>query len=637
MRRLKLYILLFGIALALPLGYLVLSTLEGLEREEEAEMRYFAEALFDDMEEELALFVRREERRPIDAYGVFFGSNGEGGKDFAGTPFILGYLQNNPDGSFLGLTAVRESESQAVHLEALREVNERFNAMRRGMPPRPGMPPGERRPFPFPPLSEAELPPMPEEPPGVGKLPSKNMANKYLAERAQKLQARLGKSQRRVERVTPEQLESMAKVLEREQGAGLPPMPDDPPQHRPEFPPLPELKGQTLQAEVDPMQSLYLGDSLVYLFRRIVIGNRVYRQGPVLEVRPFLEYLLREYFQGQPMARFARLELSVIQQGRVLASEQAGVQVREGGAMLRRAFARPFSFLQATLSWDAVPRSQGRSTLAWVVILLAVVVLAGLFTIYQSARVVMDLSERRAGFVSSVTHELKTPLTNIRLYVDMLEQGMANDPERRERYFKILVSETERLSRLIQNVLEFSKLERKQRNLNLAVGDLGEVATEARLVMEEALRQEGFLVRVEQQEPAAAVFDREVMLQVLMNLVENSVKFGKGSPKKEIIIRVSSKGQDSSRISVSDTGPGIERHALKKVFDDFYRVDNSLTRGTQGTGIGLALVRRFVEAMGGEVKVANNDGPGCTFTITLPATRHDPEPSTMQGETMARA
>ena len=112
-------------------------------------------------------------------------------------------------------------------------------------------------------------------------------------------------------------------------------------------------------------------------------------------------------------------------------------------------------------------------------------------------------------------------------------------------------------------------------------------------------------------------YDREAMIQVLINLIDNSMKFGKSSPTREISLRVWAE-DDSVKISVSDTGPGIPRHSLKKIFDDFYRVDDDLTRTTGGTGIGLALVKKLITAMAGSVNATNNDGPGCTITISLP-------------------
>ena len=251
------------------------------------------------------------------------------------------------------------------------------------------------------------------------------------------------------------------------------------------------------------------------------------------------------------------------------------------------------------------------------VIVLAVVLLIGFFAIYQSARTIVDLSERRSQFVSSVTHELKTPLTNIRMYIEMLEQGIARDHEKEQEYFRIIDSESARLSRLINNVLDLSKLEKKQRQIDLKTGTFEDVIHEVEEVMQEKFRQEGFTLKVGQKKIQPFQYDREVMIQVLINLIENSMKFGKTSTKKEITIRLGRDG-DWMKIYVSDLGPGIPHQALKKVFDEFYRVDSRLTRTTRGTGIGLALVKKFVNLMGGTVTAANNDGAGCTITISLP-------------------
>ena len=167
-------------------------------------------------------------------------------------------------------------------------------------------------------------------------------------------------------------------------------------------------------------------------------------------------------------------------------------------------------------------------------------------------------------------------------------------------------------------MLEFSKLEKKQRHVDLQEGTFEEVVEEVNDVMREKLRQEGFTLKSELDEIRPFRYDREVMVQILINLIENSMKFGKASSLREITLVVRSE-EDSTKISVSDTGPGIPRHALNKVFDDFYRVDSSLTRTTRGTGIGLALVKRFIRAMGGSVTASNNEGPGCTITISLPS------------------
>jgi signal transduction histidine kinase len=273
----------------------------------------------------------------------------------------------------------------------------------------------------------------------------------------------------------------------------------------------------------------------------------------------------------------------------------------------------------------SLPPSPARQTLTLALAILGVVMVAGLVTIYHSARTVLDLSERRSQFVSAVTHELKTPLTNIRMYIEMLDQGIAATPEREQEYLGILASESARLSGLINNVLELSRLEKRTRRFDLKDGDLSDVLADVQSVMAESLAREGFDLTIRTGRLPVFAYDREVLVQVLINLMENSIKFGRHLPEKHIVIAADAV-DGWVRLTVSDTGPGIPKRSLKQVFDDFYRVDNDLTRTTGGTGLGLALVKKFIVAMGGRVQAENNDGPGCTITCrpSLPVliTRH---------------
>jgi signal transduction histidine kinase len=375
---------------------------------------------------------------------------------------------------------------------------------------------------------------------------------------------------------------------------------------------------ESFQVEVAPLQSVFIGNDQIYVFRRIMINQEIYRQGFILTAPKFLDHLAQNHFIAQPMADFTHLRLRVLDQGREISRVEAGVSARAPKFMLERTFPSPFAFLNASISSDEIPRSAGRNTLMIMMGVLAAIFLIGLFAIYQSARTVVDLSERRSQFVSSVTHELKTPLTNIRMYIEMLAQGIATDTEREQEYFQIIDSEGSRLSRLINNVLDLAKLEKKQRSLNLSQGTFQEVVEEVETVMQEKLRQEGFTLKIMQEDIRPFNYDREAMIQVLINLIENSIKFGQSAASKEITIRTYQDG-NWAKIAVSDRGPGIPRQALKKVFDDFYRVDNSLTRKTRGTGIGLALVKKFIRLMGGRVSAENNPGAGCTIIISLPS------------------
>ncbi|MDM8538160.1 HAMP domain-containing sensor histidine kinase, partial [Desulfobacterales bacterium HSG17] len=303
--------------------------------------------------------------------------------------------------------------------------------------------------------------------------------------------------------------------------------------------------------------------------------------------------------------------------GVITGQTNAGTWAKKPGFTLDRTFPRPFSFLQATLTCEKIPQSAGRQTLNLMITGLAGIMLLGLFSIYRSAMTIAELSERKSKFVSSVTHELKTPLTNIRMYIEMLEQGIAGTPDREQEYFRILGSESSRLSRLINNILEFSKLEKKKLFLNMKKGSFEEVVREVRDVMGQNIFNSGFKLNVEPFKIQSFSYDRELMIQVLINLLENSMKFGKDSKQKEISIKVSVR-EKWIKISISDTGPGIPQKALKKVFEDFYRVESALIQNTRGTGIGLAFVKKVIAAMGGRVTAANNRGHGCTISIILP-------------------
>ena len=144
-----------------------------------------------------------------------------------------------------------------------------------------------------------------------------------------------------------------------------------------------------------------------------------------------------------------------------------------------------------------------------------------------------------------------------------------------------------------------------------------EVFDEIETVMGEKIRQAGFSLTFDNQCRGPFNYDPEIVMLILTNLIENSLKFGSSQPVKKIIVK-SWQEEASSLIAVTDTGPGIPRKALKKIFKDFYRVEEALTQTTRGTGIGLALVRKFTHLMKGTVCARNNDGPGCTITISLP-------------------
>ena len=616
MKSLRRLILIFAIGLALPLGYLVVQSFRSLEAEEAATLSFFAETLFDEMQESAAGLIRREEARPIDAY------TDPASSPISGQPseeFIRGYFQNNPDGSFQtphGTVSTSSWES-ARRLSELEEANRVFNRKRAEATDRIGDATRDEK------LKDQT-----------------GFAGRYLdLSRSQRPKSYLGEKDRRLETVTPGQASSLTKSEKKQAEAPPPAVASGTERERRIEKAQPSISQESAanavsaaaapamrlgsddseryQAEVAPFQSVFLDDGRVFTFRRIMIDGRLYRQGFVLDLDVLLADLIRNHFSGQPMARFARLRLGAVDQGRAVRELEVGVTAERPRVVLSRAFPPPFAFLRATLSCETIPSSAGRSALNLALSVLAGVIFIGLFAIYHSTQKVVDFSERQARFVSSVTHELKTPLTNIRLYIEMLEQGLAADAEKEQAYFRILQSEGARLSRLITNVLDLSKLEKKHRRPDLQTGTFDDVLQEIEKLMAEPILKAGFVLRFENRLPQPFRYDREIMVQVLINLIENSVKFGASAEVKAITVRLRKEGK-WVRIEVVDTGPGIPKRDFKNIFKDFYRAENALTSTAGGTGIGLALVRRFVGLLGGRVSAFNNSGAGCTIAIELP-------------------
>ena len=633
MKRLKFLILFFCLAVSIPLTFVVWQTYQSLAQEELAQLRFFSEGLFDEMEKELAQLVQREEVRAVDEYHFTLADDkGNIRKSPLAQPpdenYIIGYLQNNPDGSFqspLVKDMGRVPPEKRGTVSRLKEANTIFNDKKFALPAKPVAP-------------EPKVSQSPKF--GTQKRAKARFADRYISkQQTPAKKSYLGSQSIRKEEISQRQALNISKedsslyrpdtawqesatapgIAAVEQTRGAEMAEDILEKEKSDTPTgSPGPKGAaSFQVEVAPLQSVLITPGRYFIFRRIAINNQIYRQGFVLEAAPFLRHLAATHFDTQPMAEFTGLRLQVLENGVKQDTVTSGMMASTSDVITRRTFPAPFDFLSAVLGAASAPPSPARKTLGIALWVLGFFMLAGLVAIYQSARTVVDHSERRSQFVSSVTHELKTPLTNIRMYIEMLEQGIAATPERERDYLSILGSESTRLSRLINNVLELAKLEKKQRHFDLRKGQLEDVLTKVQSVMAHKLEQEGFLLKIEGAQVPAFPYDREVLIQVLINLIENSIKFGQTAPEKCITISAGTRNS-WAHIAISDTGPGIPRRALKKVFNDFYRVDNKLTRSTGGTGIGLSLVKKFMVAMGGRVEATNNENAGCTITLLLP-------------------
>jgi signal transduction histidine kinase len=250
-----------------------------------------------------------------------------------------------------------------------------------------------------------------------------------------------------------------------------------------------------------------------------------------------------------------------------------------------------------------------------------VMLLAGLGLVWANVRRELKLSRLKSDFVANVSHELKTPLALIRLYAETLELGRVPHEERKGEYYRVIGKESRRLTQLINNILDFSRIEAGRKEYRLVPSEIGAVVREVVESYRFAIEKLGFTLVLELADdlPELAL-DPEALSQALINLLNNAIKY---SPEHKLITVGLRREQDRVLLSVTDRGIGIPRSEHRRIFEKFYRVETSLVHTTKGSGLGLALVQHITEAHGGHVELRSTPGEGSTFTLSLPVS---PEP-----------
>ncbi len=253
-------------------------------------------------------------------------------------------------------------------------------------------------------------------------------------------------------------------------------------------------------------------------------------------------------------------------------------------------------------------------------ILLAVALLSGLAFAFRSAGKAMKLSEMKSDFVSNVSHELRTPLASIRVFAELLRLGRVRDPEKVQVYGEYIEAESRRLTGLINNILDFARIESGRKTYSFCRADVGEVVAVVLRSFEIRLAPEGYRIRFEGPEkPLPPVdLDPDAISQAVHNLLDNAVKYS--GDAKDITVRLELDG-DWVLISVQDQGVGIAREEQKKIFERFHRVSTGLVHDVKGSGLGLSIVHHIVQAHGGDVCVESEPGRGSRFTLILPVTQ----------------
>ncbi|MSP25074.1 MAG: HAMP domain-containing histidine kinase [Myxococcales bacterium] len=322
--------------------------------------------------------------------------------------------------------------------------------------------------------------------------------------------------------------------------------------------------------------------------------------------------------------RHSRMNV-IDQQGRAV----FGPAIRTGGPMVSLAFPTTlydWRLQVALLSGQDLEAKASRQRLTQIGIVGLAALVVGLATIavVRAAVQARRLAALRSDFVANVSHELKTPLASVRMFGEMLLTGRVASDEKRREYLQIIVGESERLTSLIDNVLDFAKVERGRAAYDLQCGDVGAVARQAVETQRYRAEHLGVALVIET-EPAMARIDARALELAVINLVDNALKYGVGSSRIDVRVGSSAKPKPSVFIRVVDGGPGVDVAEQARIFDRFVRGKNARALHARGSGIGLALVQEIAEAHGGTVVLESpvTGGTGAAFEIRLPLAKPD--------------
>jgi signal transduction histidine kinase len=387
------------------------------------------------------------------------------------------------------------------------------------------------------------------------------------------------------------------------------------------------IRIHAFESEIDPFEFSLLKSGHFVLFRKVWRDGQRYIQGALIEQQPFLRGVVEPEFRETALSQMS--DLAVAYQGRVFAalSGQASrpylssTEELQGALLYQTRLSAPLADVELIFSVNRLPAGPGGRVIAWVAAILMLVLCGGFYLMYRLAVGQIDLARQQQDFVSAVSHELKTPLTSIRMYGEMLRAGWVPE-ERKKTYYDYIHDESERLSRLIANVLQLARMTRHDLRVDPRPVSVVELMDGIRSKVSSQIERAGFQANIDCQGDASRAMvhvDMDFFTQIIINLVDNAIKFSAKAENKAIDILCRIQQDHTVVFSVRDYGPGVPRDQMKKIFKLFYRSENELTRETMGTGIGLALVNQLALSMGGQVDVMNQN-PGAEFRVAFPVT-----------------
>lgn len=355
----------------------------------------------------------------------------------------------------------------------------------------------------------------------------------------------------------------------------------------------------------------------------LIFGAQLMQQGLIDNLKPLLQSPELLKTSAGPASAAAYTLVILDDRGKPVALSREGFTAD---------WKHPFAATEigeALPHWEAAlylvdPKQINRSastlqlTLGLIVAVLVAAILLGGWLVVADVRRQTRLAQQKTDFVSNVSHELKTPLTSIRMFADMLAEGRVDQRERQGKYLRIISAESARLTRLINNVLDFARMERGAPSGERRPCDLVEIVREVVDTCRPHLENVGAALALEVNvDELPLVADRDALAQIILNLLSNAEKYG----GRDILVRVRREESPNGAVGsveVLDRGPGIPPRKRETIFEPFQRLHDSLASGVSGSGLGLTLARRMARAHAGDVIYSPREGGGSCFTLTVP-------------------
>jgi signal transduction histidine kinase len=679
-RQLKLWIVVFACALAIPTAFLIRHAYGQLKWEAFHHHRIQAEEFASRVDRRLSTLVASEQRRPFVDY-AFLTASDETPSAFqqrsalseypvdSAIHGLIGYFQIGPNGAFsspilpfgdapmsrYGIPDGQAEQRRRLH-QRIFDILDENRLVRKAHAGVPEEDPGSaEKPPPEAPVAEREARPLarndlhqarvarPDLEDGSGQAAFDRLGEVVAAQRASKKEAAtLGRVEdllklkreyqpavptapaepqtRIIAPVDDEQVVGTERAKRRENTMASPLQADARARRQ-----VAEAVIEIFESAIGLFEFALLDSGHFVLFRNVWRSGERFVQGALVDSARFVSGVIEAEYRETALASVSDL---VVAYGGEVISGFRGQSSRgylsradelQGTLLLKTRLSSPLDGMELIFSIARLPVGPGGAVIVWVSLILSLVLAAGSYLLYRTGSAQIELVRQQQDFMSAVSHELKTPLTSIRMYSEMLKEGWA-DEDKKSSYYRYISEETERLSRLISNVLQLTRLNRNGIQLETKPVRVDGLIENAGSKIDSQVRSAGFELNLNIEKPAATsviLADPDAFMQIVINLVDNAIKFSAGAHTKRIDINCTRQRGGDVRIQVRDYGPGVPKSRRRDIFKLFYRSGDELTRETTGTGIGLALVKQLMHAMHGRVDVLNRD-PGAEFVLVFP-------------------